>query len=160
MKRPNILFAFADDWGRYANVYNEENGGSPLNKFIDTPTIDKIANEGVIFTNALVPAPTCTPCRSSVLSGRYFWQTRLGAILTGAVWDENIPTYPKILEASGYHTGATYKTWGPGVPFGVPPCGSAEHHYNKAGRTFGRFSHQTTQNVRSGMEGEEAKQPL
>jgi N-sulfoglucosamine sulfohydrolase len=160
MKRPNILFAFADDWGRYANVYNEEKGGTPLNKFIDTPTIDKIANEGVIFTNAVVPAPTCTPCRSSVLSGRYFWQTRLGAILTGAVWDENIPTYPKILEKSGYHTGATYKTWGPGVPFGVPPYGSKEHYYNEAGSTFGSFSHQVTKNIRSGMEVDEAKQPL
>ena len=96
--RPNILFAFADDWGRYASAYRPHEDDNSINHLIETPNFDRIANEGALFTNAFVPAPSCTPCRSSVLSGRYFWQTGLGAILQGAHWDESIPSYPLILE--------------------------------------------------------------
>ena len=84
-KKPNIVFAFADDWGRYASIYSKYENVAPLtssvNEFIHTPNFDRVAKEGVLFLNALVPAPSCTPCRSSVLSGRYFWQTGLGAKL-------------------------------------------------------------------------------
>ncbi|MHC4883791.1 MAG: sulfatase family protein [Planctomycetota bacterium] len=160
MSRPNILFAFADDWGRYASIYQSIHGDRSLSAAITTPTIDRIAREGALFTNAVVPAPTCTPCRSSLLSGRYFWQTRLGAILQGAVWDDAIPTYPRILEAAGYHTGATYKTWGPGVSAGVPPCGTHDHYYNEAGQEFSGFSHVATQRVADGETVEQAKAHL
>ena len=83
-KKPNIVFAFADDWGRYASIYSQYENVAPLtssvNEFIHTPNFDRVAKEGVLFLNALVPAPSCTPCRSSVLSGRYFWQTGLGTV--------------------------------------------------------------------------------
>ena len=79
--RPNIVFAFADDWGRYARAYAKHEGPGSLNELIDTPNFDRIAAEGALFLNALVPAPSCTPCRSSILAGQYFWQTGLGAIL-------------------------------------------------------------------------------
>ncbi len=118
--RPNIVFAFADDWGRYASAYAPYEGQNSLNALIETPSIDRIAREGVIFQNAFVPAPSCTPCRSSLLSGRYFWQTGMGAILQGAVWDESIPTYPLELEKAGYHIGHTYKVWSPGWPVDAP----------------------------------------
>jgi arylsulfatase A-like enzyme len=158
--RPNILFAFADDWGRYASVYAKLQGKDSLNHLIDTPNFDRIANEGALFTNALVPAPSCTPCRSSVLSGRYFWNTRLGAILQGAVWDDQIPTYPRMLQDTGYHTGHTYKTWGPGVPAGISPTGGPERHFTKAGAKFNGFSFMATKAVESGDSIEEAKAPL
>ena len=112
-QKPNILFAFADDWGRYASAYKGVKGTNSLNSFIQTPNFDRIAREGALFSNAFVPAPSCTPCRSSVLSGQYFWQTGLGAILQGARWDEEIPTYPLELEKAGYHIGHTYKVWSP-----------------------------------------------
>jgi N-sulfoglucosamine sulfohydrolase len=160
MQRPNILFAFADDWGRYASAYAQHEGGRSLSALIDTPAIDRIAREGALFTNAMVPAPSCTPCRSSVLSGRYFWQTRLGAILQGAVWDEEIPTFPRMLEAAGYHTGATYKVWGPGVPAGVGPFGSQDHHYNNAGNRFHFFSQNVTRWIDEGKTVEQAMQIL
>ena len=113
-KKPNIVFAFADDWGRYASIYSQYENVAPLtssvNEFIHTPNFDRVAKEGVLFLNALVPAPSCTPCRSSVLSGRYFWQTGLGAILSGAVWDDDIQTFPMELERNGdYFIGYTYK---------------------------------------------------
>ena len=109
--QPNIVFAFADDWGRYASAYRQVEGPNSLSQLITTPNFDRIANEGALFTNAFVPAPSCTPWGSSLLSGQYFWQTGLGAILQGAVWDESIPTYPLELEKSGYHIGYTYKVW-------------------------------------------------
>ena len=93
-ERPNIVFLFADDWGRYASAYQEIEGPQSLNSLIDTPNFDRVANEGALFGNAFVPAPSCTPCRSSLLSGRYFWNTGRAAILQGAVWDPEIPSYP------------------------------------------------------------------
>lgn len=136
--RPNILFAFADDWGRYASAYSViEQGG--LNDLINTPNFDRIAKEGVLFTNAFVNAPSCTPCRSSLLSGQYFWRTGRGAILQGAVWDESIPSYPLILRKAGYHIGYTYKVWGPGTPKNAP-YGADATSYGKRGSRFNRFS--------------------
>jgi arylsulfatase A-like enzyme len=68
--RPNIVFVFADDWGRYASAYRQFESDRSINQLIETPNFDRIAREGAIFKNALVPAPTCTPCRSSLLTGR------------------------------------------------------------------------------------------
>ena len=136
--RPNIVFAFADDWGRYASAYSRFEGPNSLNALIDTPNFDRVAREGAIFKNAFVPAPSCTPCRSALLSGQYFWQTGLGAILQGAVWDESIPSYPLVLEDAGYHIGYTYKVWSPGRPVDAP-YGALRTRYHSAGVKFGRF---------------------
>lgn len=136
--RPNILFAFADDWGRYAGAYAQHEPGG-LSDIILTPSFDRVAREGVLFTNAFVNAPSCTPCRSSLLSGQYFWRTGRGAILQGAVWDEKIPTYPLLLEKSGYHIGHTYKVWSPGTPADAP-YGANRTSYNRQGRRFNGFS--------------------
>jgi len=135
----NILFAFADDWGRYASAYRGLAGTSPLNDLIETPNFDRIAREGALFQNAFVPAPTCTPCRSALLSGSYFWQTGLGAILHGAVWDETIPTFPLELEKHGYHIGYTYKVWSPGKTVNAP-YGGARTQYQRSGNRWGHFS--------------------
>lgn len=152
--KPNIVFAFADDWGRYASAYRQFEGESSLNQLIETPNFDRIANEGVIFQNAFVPAPSCTPCRSAILSGQYFWQTGLGAILQGAVWDESIPTYPLVLEEAGYHIGYTYKVWSPGRAINAP-YGADRTRYESAGTNFGRFSHYVTEHAPA-MGGVEA----
>lgn len=135
--RPNILFAFADDWGRYASAYAKlEPGG--LSDLVSTPHFDRIAKEGVLFRNAFVNAPSCTPCRSSILSGQYFWRTGRGAILQGAVWDYSIPTFPVRLRDAGYHIGYTWKVWGPGTPANAPF--TADEAYNRAGSGFNGFS--------------------
>ena len=141
--RPNIVFAFADDWGRYASVYRNQPGESTIHELIETPNFDGIADEGTLFLNANVPAPSCTPCRSSILTGRYFWQTGLGAILQGARWDESIPTYPLILEQAGYHIGYTYKVWSPGLADNAP-YGGARTAHESAGIRYNRFSEEVT----------------
>ena len=98
---PNVLFAFADDWGRQASISAKIEGAGGINDVAKTPHFDKLAKSGVLFTNASVNAPSCTPCRSAILSGRNFWETGRGAILQGAVWDEKIPTWPLLLKDSG-----------------------------------------------------------
>ena len=92
--RWNILFIFADDWGRYASCYQGLDGRPTLNDVVKTPNVDRVAREGVLFRNAFVNAPSCTPCRSSLHSGRYFFNCNRGAILNGAVWDASIPVFP------------------------------------------------------------------
>jgi uncharacterized sulfatase len=134
--RPNILFAFADDWGRYASVYGELEPGGP-NDVITTPHFDRVAREGVLFTHAFVNAPSCTPCRSSLLSGQYFWRTGLGAILQGAIWDASIPSYPLLLRDAGYHIGHTYKVWSPGTPRDAPYGGKQFAYIRRGGHMNG-----------------------
>lgn len=142
--RLNIVFAFADDWGRYASAYAQHEDPDSINQLISTPNFDRVAKEGALFQNAFVPSPSCTPCRSSILSGQYFWQTGLGAILVGAVWDEQIPTYPLELEKAGYHIGYTYKVWAPGKNFNAP-YGGQRTAYEANGHKFANFSHHATE---------------
>ena len=156
--KPNIVFAFADDWGRYASIYSKYEGNRNLCKILKTPNFDKIANNGVLFLNALVPAPSCTPCRSSILSGQYFWQTGLGAILAGAMWDENIPTFPLELEKNGYFIGYQYKVWSPGKTENAP-IGGKRTQFEPEGRNFNQFSHWVTHHIDK-LEIEEAKEKL
>ena len=158
-ERPNILFAFADDWGRYASAYAGLDGPGTVNDAIETPAFDRIAVEGVLFRSAFVTAPSCTPCRSSLLSGQYFFRTGRGAILQGAVWDSNIPTYPLLLRDAGYHIGHTYKVWSPGTPVNAP-YGAEEYAYNNHGRRFNGFSQAATKLVSNGVTVDKAKQTL
>ena len=149
---------FADDWGRYASAYADIEGDNSINHIVQTPNFDRIASEGALFTNAHVPAPSCTPCRSSILSGTYFWETGMGAILEGALWDESIPTYPLILEESGYHIGYTYKVWSPGNSENAP-YGGQRTRYEPSGNKWREFSQEVTRRVPElGLEG--AKQVL
>lgn len=156
---PNILFLFADDWGRFASIYADVEGSGGVNDVVRTPNFDRIARSGVLFRNAHVNAPSCTPCRSSLLSGQYFWRTGRGAILQGAVWDESIPSYPLMLRDAGYHIGKTYKVWSPGRPADAP-YGGQKHAYQKSGGRFNGFSQNVTKMVAKGSTIESAKQEL
>ena len=126
---------------------------------LKTPVFDRIAREGVLLTQAYVTAPSCTPCRSSLLSGQYFWRTGRGAILQGAKWDSKIPSFPLLLHDSGYHIGQTYKVWVPGSPVDAP-YGEKKYEYESAGRAFNRFSQGVTRAVAGGETIDAAKQRL
>ena len=155
----NILFCFADDWGRYASEYAKHEKFPSANQVVKTPNIDRIAREGALFSRAYVNAPSCTPCRSALNSGRYFFNCGRAAILNGAVWDPAIPSFPLTLKDKGYHIGKAFKVWGPGEP-GDAPFGGQAHAYQKAGGRFNNFSEEVTKMVAAGKAVEDAKNEL
>ncbi|MDO6518089.1 sulfatase family protein [Zobellia uliginosa] len=158
-ERPNIVFAFADDWGKYASCYATIKGNPEWQKIVKTPNIDRLAKEGILFNNAYVNAPSCTPSRSSILSGQYFYRTGLGSILLGAVWDSTIPTYPLLLEKNGYHIGYTYKVWSPGTPKNAG-YGGDRTKYESGGNLFNRFSQNVNKFMDAGQSMNYSKQQL
>ncbi len=105
-RRPNILFAIADDWGHgHAGAYGA--------KWVKTPSFDRIAREGVLFHNCFTSNPKCSPCRASILTGRNTWQLK-EAIDHNSIFPNDFAVYPDLLEAAGYFVGLTGKGWGPG----------------------------------------------
>jgi len=157
--RPNILFVFADDWGRQAGAYAQIDGPGTINDIAQTPNFDRLSREGVLFRNAFVNAPSCTPCRSGLLSGQHFWRTGRGAILQGAFWDSHIPSYPLLLHEAGYHIGKTYKVWSPGTPNDAP-YGGQKYAYQKAGGRMNQFSQVVTREVAAGKPLDVAKREV
>jgi len=117
-ERPNVLFFFADDWGRFASIYSDPDQPS-MSDVIDTPNIDRIGREGVVFENAFVPVASCGPCRASLATGRYFWNCGTGAFLNkrGQNWEghENpfltLPKFGNLLRESGYWVQKSRKTF-------------------------------------------------
>jgi N-sulfoglucosamine sulfohydrolase len=158
-ERPNVVFCFADDWGRYASAYAALDAKPTANSVVKTPNIDSVAARGALFRNAFVPAPSCTPCRSSLLSGRYFFNTGRAAILQGAVWDESIPAFPLLLRDSGYDIGKMAKVWSPGTPADAP-FGKQQYAYQNSGMGFNNFSEQVTQAVKGGKSVAQARADL
>jgi N-sulfoglucosamine sulfohydrolase len=113
-ERPNILILFADDLGRYASAYSDP-GRPSGNDLISTPTFDQIAREGVLATNAFVSAPSCTPSRAAMVSGRHFFRNGSCSQLHFK-WNGDEPDpwmlvegYGKLLAKANYHVGLTYK---------------------------------------------------
>ncbi len=105
-RRPNILFAIFDDWGYgHAGAYGAN--------WIRTPNFDRVAREGVLFTNCFTSNPKCSPCRATILTGRNSWQTR-EAVSHYSIFPNEFPVYPSVLEQAGYTPGLTGKGWGPG----------------------------------------------
>src|SRR6187402_1192756 len=90
-ERPHLLFVFADDWGRYASAYARLDPRASINHVIKTPRIDEVAARGVTFRHAFVNSPSCTPCRSALMTGRYFFRTGPGSILHASAWDTTLP---------------------------------------------------------------------
>src|SRR5688572_10790379 len=97
--RPNILFIMTDDHASHAmSCY-----GSAVNK---TPNLDRIANEGVRFSNCFVTNSICTPSRAAILTGKY---SHLNGVPVFNRFDGAQPHVAKHLQAAGYHTGVIGK---------------------------------------------------
>ncbi|MBW1802795.1 MAG: sulfatase-like hydrolase/transferase, partial [Deltaproteobacteria bacterium] len=68
-KKPNILFIMTDQ--QFAEIMSCRMG----TKYINTPAMDSLANDGILFTNAYSPNPLCMPARNSIFTGRYPHET-------------------------------------------------------------------------------------
>ena len=105
-ERPNILLAISDDQSfAHTSISGFE--------AVETPTFDRIAREGVLFTNAICSSPGCSPSRASLLTGRYPWQLEQAGT-HASEFPGKFDVYPDLLEQVGYVVGYTGKAWGPG----------------------------------------------
>ena len=94
---PNLVVVMADDWSwPHAGIL-----GDPV---VATPNFDRVAREGVLFENAFVSTPSCTPSRLSVLTGQHHWRLKEGDSLGGSL-RESYPVYTELLQSEGYLIG-------------------------------------------------------
>ena len=100
--KPNIIHILADDMG-----YGDLGCNNPSSK-IPTPHLDRLASQGMRFTDAHAGSSVCSPSRYNILTGRYCWRSRLKQ---GIVWEWDAPmiepqqkTVAHLLRDQGYHT--------------------------------------------------------
>ncbi|MDZ7637852.1 MAG: sulfatase-like hydrolase/transferase [Bryobacterales bacterium] len=93
--------------------------GRPVAK---TPHFDRLCREGVLFRHAFAPNPSCSPSRSSLLTGRETHRLREAASLYGTL-DADFPRYPQALEKAGYTMRFAGKGSGPGTAAPEPGRG-------------------------------------
>ena len=105
--RPNIVYVLADDlgWGDLG-CYNRRSA-------VPTPNMDRLAGQGVRFTDMHSPSAVCTPTRYGILTGRYCWRTSLKK---GVLWgyspnliERGRMTVPAMLKRAGYATAGVGK---------------------------------------------------
>ncbi len=104
-EKPNFLFFIYDDasW---------EHFGCYGDKAIKTPGTDKLAQEGILFTNAYCAAPSCSPSRAAILTGQDIYRLEEGAVLWGSL-EKKFKVLPDLLEDAGYSCGYIGKPYWP-----------------------------------------------
>ncbi len=121
LQKPNIIFIMADDLG-YGDL------GSYGQQIIQTPNLDKMASEGMRFTECYAGSPVCAPSRSVLMTGKHTGHTTvrgnsggIGGVMGLGGKDGRVPlrkddvTVAEVLKQAGYVTGMTGK-WGLGEP--------------------------------------------
>jgi arylsulfatase A len=102
-KRPNIVYILVDDMG-----YGDVHCLNPEHSKVATPNMDRLAAQGMIFTDAHATSAMCTPSRYSILTGRYNWRSRLQSGVLGPydqpLIDRSLLTVPDLLKQNGYAT--------------------------------------------------------
>lgn len=105
--RPNIVILYTDDQG-----YGDFAAANPSAKFA-TPNMDRIAREGMLFTDGHSAGSVCTPSRYALLTGRYAWRLANGGRVVGAdldgLIDDDRTTVASLLRGRGYATGIVGK---------------------------------------------------
>jgi len=121
--KPNILLLLADDW-------SWPHAGALGDPVVKTPNFDRIARQGVLFNNAFVTAPSCTPSRAGLCTGQHHWRLQGAANLGGSLPKAAI-TYQDLLTKAGYHVGYSGK--------GVGPSNNSHRSSDPCGRWFRGF---------------------
>jgi arylsulfatase A-like enzyme len=140
--RPNVLLILADDLG-YGDLSSYGATG------VDTPQIDRLAKEGIRFTDFYAAANTCSPSRAALLTGRYPLRSGVNAVLFHDTPDGLPPseiTVAEVLRDAGYYTGMIgkwhlgqmdeYMPWNQGFDefFGVPYSNDEKNFFVYDGR--------------------------
>ena len=121
---PNVLLIMTDD-------QSWEHNGAYGDAAVKTPNIDRLANEGVLFSNAYTASPSCTPSRGAVITGQEIYRLQEAGVLWGFIRDK-YPAFPLLLEDAGYAIGYTGKGYGP-----TPPAEELqEAHTNPLGKAY------------------------
>ncbi|MFC7338743.1 arylsulfatase [Haloferula chungangensis] len=137
--KPNIIYILADDLG-----YGDVQALNPEHGRIPTPEMDRLAKEGMVFTDAHSSSSVCTPTRYGILTGRYNWRTRLqSGVIYGfdqALIEPDRLTVAGFLKKQGYNTACIGK-WhlGMGMPTtdGKPTRGKAAQNIDWKGKITG-----------------------
>lgn len=113
-KRPNIIFILADDLG-YGDL------GAYGQKMIQTPSLDRMAKEGMVFTQYYAGSTVCAPSRSALMTGQHTGHTTIRGNAAASTLLPTDTTVAELMKAVGYRTGLIGK-WGlgeagtPGIP--------------------------------------------
>jgi arylsulfatase A len=135
ISKPNIIFILADDlgWGElgcYGNTFNE------------TPNLDKLASEGIRFTQAYAAAPICSPSRVSIMTGQYPARTRITDFLPAKTdrWLDPAKyiTVNEALANAGYHT-AMFGKWHLDTDYKSKKGGPLAHGFHEATGTETKY---------------------
>jgi arylsulfatase A-like enzyme len=115
-KHPNIIFILTDDhrWDAMSSM------GHPV---VQTPNLDRLSEEGILFANAFVTTSLCSPSRASFLTGQY--AHRHGVVTNHTPWDNRNITFLELLKQSGYETAFIGKWHMPGK--GLPKLKGVDH---------------------------------
>ena len=141
-RRPNILLVTTDDQGNQAGCY-----GDPIAR---TPNLDRFARQGVRFSRAYVTSATCSPSRSSMLTGLFPHQNgQIGLSHLGYTMRDGVDTLPAVLGEAGYRTGILGKLHVEPVdafpfPFNRTDLVLETRHPNLVARQFNTFLSQTS----------------
>ena len=127
VKKPNIIYILADDLGiGDLSIYNE-------NSKMNTPHLDKLAAQGMRFTDAHTSSSVCTPTRYGIITGRYNWRTPLKQFVTWGtspmlIKDDRL-TVADVLQQNGYKT-ANIGKWHLGLNWTLKDSSQELEHYS------------------------------
>jgi arylsulfatase A-like enzyme len=149
--RPNILFILADDLG-YADLscYGRRD--------IATPRIDRLAREGLRFTQAYSNSPVCSATRAALITGRYQYRLKVGLheplVDAGIGLPAEHPTLPSLLRAAGYRTALVGKWHLGALPDFGPLQSGYESFYGFRGGAVDYYTHVGVSNQKDLWDGD------